>query len=182
MHFTKAYRRKGTAPLSLTLITRFRLSDQLQTPADLLPGGSPWYPLQRRLGGPQSQSRGFGGEKISCHLPQLERNNDLQVNDEGPQHYWCDESYCDPISDKRAMSCGVSRHPAWYWWAYSLQNMHERLGVGYKKHKYCPSTLLQVINKGRIILIWHLSWQGMKLTQHSVITKNIIQRMEVTVI
>jgi len=109
----KAYRRrKGTAPLSLTLITRFRLSDQLQTPADLIPGGSPWYPLHGRLGWPQSRSRGFGEEKISCHLPQLERNNDLQLKDEGPQHYWRDESYCNPVSEERAVSHGLSRHPA----------------------------------------------------------------------
>jgi len=38
----KGYRRrKGTAPLILTLITRFGLSDQLQAPADLLPGEIP---------------------------------------------------------------------------------------------------------------------------------------------
>jgi hypothetical protein len=35
---------------------------QLHTPAALLQGKSPWYPLDRRLGGPQSRSR-RGGEK-----------------------------------------------------------------------------------------------------------------------
>jgi len=32
-------------------------------------GKSPWYPLDRRLGGPQSQSRCSGEEKNSQPLP-----------------------------------------------------------------------------------------------------------------
>jgi hypothetical protein len=39
-------------------------SGQLHAPAALPPGKSPWYPLDRRLGGPQSQSRRFGEVKI----------------------------------------------------------------------------------------------------------------------
>jgi hypothetical protein len=48
------------------------VSGQLHAPATLPPGKSPWYPLDRRLGGPQSRS-GFGGEeKNSQPLPGLE--------------------------------------------------------------------------------------------------------------
>jgi hypothetical protein len=32
------------------------VSGQLHAPAALPPGKSPWYPLDRRLGGPQSRS------------------------------------------------------------------------------------------------------------------------------
>jgi hypothetical protein len=35
-------------------------------------GKSPWYPLDRRLGGPQSRSAGGGEEKNSQPLPELE--------------------------------------------------------------------------------------------------------------
>jgi hypothetical protein len=37
------------------------VSDQLHVPAALPQGKSPWYPLDRRIGGPQSHS-GLGGE------------------------------------------------------------------------------------------------------------------------
>jgi len=44
------------------------VSGQLHTPATLPPGiKSPWYPLDRRLGGPQNQS-GHGGEENSQPL------------------------------------------------------------------------------------------------------------------
>jgi hypothetical protein len=39
------------------------VSGQLHAPAALLHGKNPWYPLSRRLGGPQSLS-GRGGEGI----------------------------------------------------------------------------------------------------------------------
>jgi hypothetical protein len=39
------------------------------TPQPLCPQGkSPWYPINRRLGGPQSRS-GRGGEEKNSHLP-----------------------------------------------------------------------------------------------------------------
>jgi hypothetical protein len=47
------------------------VSGQLHVPAALPPGKKPWYPLDRRLGGPQSLS-GHAGEKISKPLPGLE--------------------------------------------------------------------------------------------------------------
>jgi hypothetical protein len=40
------------------------VSGQLHATADLPPGKSPWYPLDRRLGGPQSRSGRGGEEKI----------------------------------------------------------------------------------------------------------------------
>jgi len=40
------------------------VSGQLHTPAALPPRKSPWYPLDRRLGGPQIRS-GRGGEDTS---------------------------------------------------------------------------------------------------------------------
>jgi len=45
------------------------LSDQLHAPAALSQGKSPWYPLDRRLGGPQSRS-GRGGLEKNSHHPQ----------------------------------------------------------------------------------------------------------------
>jgi hypothetical protein len=48
------------------------VSGQFYSPAALLPGKSPWCPLDRGLGGPQSRS-GRGGEgKNSQPLPELE--------------------------------------------------------------------------------------------------------------
>jgi hypothetical protein len=49
------------------------VSDQLHAPAALYPQGkSPWYPLSKRLGGPQSQSGHGGEEKISQPVLGLE--------------------------------------------------------------------------------------------------------------
>jgi hypothetical protein len=55
------------------------VSGQLHAPAALPQGKSSWYPLDRRLGGPQSQP-GRGGEEKNSHLspsrdsnPQLKR-------------------------------------------------------------------------------------------------------------
>jgi hypothetical protein len=62
----------GIAPHILELGTRWRWVVNF-TPRPLyLQGKSPWYPLDRRLGGPQSRS-GRGGEaKNSQPLPGLE--------------------------------------------------------------------------------------------------------------
>jgi hypothetical protein len=48
------------------------VSGQLHAPAALLPGKKPWYPLDARLGGPQSMSGRGGEEKNSQLLPGLE--------------------------------------------------------------------------------------------------------------
>jgi hypothetical protein len=42
------------------------VSGQPHAPADSPPRKSPWYPLDRRLGGPQSPS-GRGGEEKNSH-------------------------------------------------------------------------------------------------------------------
>jgi len=43
------------------------------TPRPLYPKGkSPWYPLDKRLGGPQSRPGSGGEEKYSQSLPELE--------------------------------------------------------------------------------------------------------------
>jgi hypothetical protein len=47
------------------------VSGQLHAPAALSPGKSPWYPLDRRLHGPQSQFGCGGEEKNSQPLPGL---------------------------------------------------------------------------------------------------------------
>jgi len=50
------------------------VSGQLHTPAALPAGKNPWYPLDRRLGGPQSRS-GRGGEEKHFQSPQgIEEN------------------------------------------------------------------------------------------------------------
>jgi hypothetical protein len=48
------------------------VSGQLHAPAALPQGKSPWYPLDRKLGGPQSWSGHNGEEKNSDPLPGLE--------------------------------------------------------------------------------------------------------------
>jgi hypothetical protein len=48
------------------------VSGQLHAPAALPHGKSPWYPLDRRLGGLQSRSGRGGGEKNSQALPGVE--------------------------------------------------------------------------------------------------------------
>jgi hypothetical protein len=47
-------------------------SGHIHVPAALPQGKSPWYPLDRRLGGPQIQSGRGGEKKISQLLPGLE--------------------------------------------------------------------------------------------------------------
>jgi hypothetical protein len=44
------------------------VSDQLHAPAAFPQGKRPWYPLDRRLGGPQSRS-GRGGEEKNSQPP-----------------------------------------------------------------------------------------------------------------
>jgi len=55
------------------------VSGQLHAPAAYPQGKSPWYPLDRRLGGPQSRSGRGGEEKNSQPLPgaQLKHRDDL---------------------------------------------------------------------------------------------------------
>jgi hypothetical protein len=48
------------------------VSGQLHAPAALSQRKSPWYPSDRRLGGPQNQSGHCGEEKNSQLLPELE--------------------------------------------------------------------------------------------------------------
>jgi hypothetical protein len=62
----------GTDPLILDLGTRWRWMVSF-TPRPLyLQRKSPWYPLERRLGGPQSRSGRGGEEKNSQPLPGFE--------------------------------------------------------------------------------------------------------------
>jgi hypothetical protein len=49
------------------------VSGQLQAPAALPLGKNPWYPLDRRLDGPQSRS-GRGGEEKKIPSPRWELN------------------------------------------------------------------------------------------------------------
>jgi hypothetical protein len=72
-HAMKAYwESEGTAPRILDLATRWRWVVSF-VPQPLYPQGkSPWYPLDRRLGGPQSRSGRGGDEKNSQTLPGLE--------------------------------------------------------------------------------------------------------------
>jgi hypothetical protein len=46
-----------------------QVSGQLHAPATLARGKSHWYPLDRRLGRPQSRSGGGGEEKKSIPAP-----------------------------------------------------------------------------------------------------------------
>jgi hypothetical protein len=69
----KAYWGSGSiAPRILDLGTRWRGVVSF-APRPLYPQGkNPWYPLDRRLGGPQSRFGQGGGEKNSQLLPGLE--------------------------------------------------------------------------------------------------------------
>jgi hypothetical protein len=59
------------APRILDLGTKWRRVVRFVTRL-LYPQGRPWYPLDRRLGGPQSRSGRGGEEKNSQPLPGLE--------------------------------------------------------------------------------------------------------------
>jgi hypothetical protein len=48
------------------------VSGQLHAPVALLPVKSPWYPLDRRLGGPQNRSGCSGEDKNSQPFPGLQ--------------------------------------------------------------------------------------------------------------
>jgi hypothetical protein len=54
----------GTAPRILDLGTRWRCVVSFKPRPFYPPGKSPWYTLDRRLGGPQSQP-GLGSEEIN---------------------------------------------------------------------------------------------------------------------
>jgi hypothetical protein len=60
----------GIAPRIVNL--GIRLSGQLHAPAALPQEKSPWYPLDRRMGGPHSRSERGGEEKNSQPLPRFE--------------------------------------------------------------------------------------------------------------
>jgi hypothetical protein len=61
------------------------VSGQLHAPAALPPGKRPWYPLDRRLGGPQSRS-GRGGEEKNSQPPP-ESNPDLSIVKKRRKHW-----------------------------------------------------------------------------------------------
>jgi hypothetical protein len=54
------------------------MTDQLQAPTALLPGGNSKYPLNRRLGGPTASLDVLQERKISRPLLQFEQNNDYK--------------------------------------------------------------------------------------------------------
>jgi len=62
------YRSGGIAPCTLKL-SRWRLNGQLHSLAALSQGKNPQYPLNRRLGGPQSLSGCSGEDRNSQPLP-----------------------------------------------------------------------------------------------------------------
>jgi hypothetical protein len=62
----------GIAPLILWPRHYTEVSGQLHAPAALPQGKSPWYPLDKRLGGPQSRSGRGGEEKNSQPPPGIE--------------------------------------------------------------------------------------------------------------
>jgi len=51
-----------------------KVSGQVHALAALLSGKSPWYPIDRRMGGPQSRS-GRGGEKKNFQNNNNNNNN-----------------------------------------------------------------------------------------------------------
>jgi hypothetical protein len=60
------------APRILDLGTRWEVSGQIHAPAALPSGKEPRFPLDRRLGGPQSRSGRGGEEKNSQPPPGIE--------------------------------------------------------------------------------------------------------------
>jgi hypothetical protein len=62
----------GIAPLILWPRHYMEVSGQLHAPAAYPHGKSPWYPLDRRLGGLQSRSGSDGEEKNSQPPPRIE--------------------------------------------------------------------------------------------------------------
>jgi hypothetical protein len=75
-HAMKAYWESGgIAPRILNLGTRWRWVVSFTTRPFYLQGKSPWYPLDRGLGGPQSRSGGGGEEKNSQPPPGIDLCN-----------------------------------------------------------------------------------------------------------
>jgi hypothetical protein len=62
----------GIVPRILYFGTRWRWVVSFTIPAALSQGKSPWYPFDRRLGGPQSRSGRCWEEKNPQHLPVFE--------------------------------------------------------------------------------------------------------------
>jgi hypothetical protein len=62
----------GIVPLILWPRHQMEMSGQLHALAVLLPEKEPWYPLDRRLDGPQSRSGRGGEEKNSQPPPGIE--------------------------------------------------------------------------------------------------------------
>jgi hypothetical protein len=65
IHGMKVYMSRGIAPLILNLDTRWRWEVNF-TPRPLYLRKNPWFPMNRRMSGPQSRSGRFEAEKISC--------------------------------------------------------------------------------------------------------------------
>jgi hypothetical protein len=70
-----------------SLTSVLEVSCQLHAPDALPPGKEPWYPLERRLGGPQSQSGRCGKDKNPC--PYWESNPGNPAR--SPPLYWLDK-------------------------------------------------------------------------------------------
>jgi hypothetical protein len=66
------WERGGIVPPILDIGTRWMLVDSFTSRSLFSQGKSPWYPLDRRLVGPQSRSRRGGEERNSQLLPGLE--------------------------------------------------------------------------------------------------------------
>jgi hypothetical protein len=65
----KAYCGSGGIATFFDLGTRRRRVVSFHAPAALPPGKSPWYPLDMRLGVPQSRSGHSGGEEKNSQPP-----------------------------------------------------------------------------------------------------------------
>jgi hypothetical protein len=78
----KSYWGSGViAPLILWPRHYMEVSGQLHAPAALPQGKSPWYPLDKRLGGPQSRS-GLGG--VEKKFPAPAENRTLEPRSSSP--------------------------------------------------------------------------------------------------
>jgi hypothetical protein len=118
----------GIAPRIFNLGTRWRWVVSF-TPPPLYPQGkSPWYPLDKRLGEPQSRSGHSGEEKNSQSLPGYEPSIIQPV----AQRYTTGLSQFQTIQVRFLQTC--------QWWQYSnlvilLLNLHTHLITTTFRHK-----------------------------------------------
>jgi hypothetical protein len=105
------------------------VSDQLHAPAALPQEKNPWYPLDRRLGGPQSRSGHGDEEKNSQPPPGIEpKNPDLPGRSPALYRLSYHGSYCSTDVSKMCLS-GKQRLLKYFSFFLTFANSRKKLAL-----------------------------------------------------